>query len=113
MKPIVEVIFREAQRWGVRLQKRGENIIITPKGKAPPEYLDLIRQNKSAVISWFEAMEARLPKDHAPWLHVAKQVLAGEFDACSNSMRESLVIGLRSINHATCRQAMERLKEAA
>jgi hypothetical protein len=52
---------------------------------------------------------AGLPPDCAPWLHVAQQVLADEFNGCGPSTRESLTIGLRRITHPLCRQALERL----
>ena len=51
-----------------------------------------------------------LPPDQAPWLHVARQVLAGEFDEADKSTIQSLVIGLRSIQHPDCRRATDRLK---
>jgi hypothetical protein len=53
--------------------------------------------------------EPRLPPDQAAWLPVARQVLAGEFENADRSTVESLVIGLRSITHPVCRQALARL----
>jgi len=53
---------------------------------------------------------ASLPPDCVPWLHVARQILADEFDGCDHSTRESLTIGLRSIAHPACRRALERLQ---
>ncbi len=53
-----------------------------------------------------------LPADCLPWLHVARQVLAGEFDAADGSTSESLAIGLRGITHPLCRKALERLRKA-
>ncbi len=35
--------------------------------------------------------------------------LAGEFDGCDNSTRESLTIGLRSISHPLARRSLEKL----
>jgi hypothetical protein len=55
---------------------------------------------------------ASLPPDQAAWLPVARQVLAGEFDGCDRSTRESLTIGLRSIQHPDCRRALDRLRAA-
>ena len=48
--------------------------------------------------------------DCAPWLKVAQQVLAGEFDGCDRSTRESIKIGLCSVSHPTCRLALARLQ---
>lgn len=50
-----------------------------------------------------------LPPGCLPWLGVARQVLAGEFDGCDRSTGQSLTIGLRGINHPLCRQALARL----
>ena len=41
-----------------------------------------------------------------PWIHVAAQVINGEFHAANRSMRESLIIGLRGIDHPACRRAV-------
>lgn len=46
-----------------------------------------------------------LPKDQRPWVDIAKRVLAGEFKEPTRSMKESLHIGLRGINHPLCRKA--------
>lgn len=52
---------------------------------------------------------ASLPPDCLPWLHVAEQVLAGEFDGCDRSMAESLAIGLEAVAHPLCRRAFAQL----
>ena len=52
---------------------------------------------------------ASLPPGCLPWLGVARQVLAGEFDGADRSTAESLRIGLRGIPHPLCREALARL----
>jgi hypothetical protein len=52
---------------------------------------------------------ASLPPDQAAWLPVAKQILAGEFEDADRPTRESLRIGLRSINHPLCQRALQCL----
>jgi hypothetical protein len=47
--------------------------------------------------------------DGAAWLHVARQILAGEFVGADRSTVESLTIGLRGIRHPLCRQALAQL----
>ena len=79
-RTIAETICAEARRWSVRLERRSGNIAVIPAGRAPAEYLQLIRANKSAVISWLEAIEAGLQRDQAGWMHTAKQVLLSEWD---------------------------------
>ena len=54
-----------------------------------------------------------LPADCLPWLHVARQVLAGEFEGADRSMVASLTIGLRHIPHPRCREALARLQHVA
>jgi len=48
-----------------------------------------------------------------PWLPIAAQVLAGKWDKCDNSTRESLIIGLRGIPTKECQLAVERLENKA
>ena len=56
-----------------------------------------------------ETKSANLATDCAPWLHIARQVLAGEFVGADRSTVESLSIGLRGVPHGLCRQALARL----
>jgi hypothetical protein len=62
-------------------------------------------------LDWLEDRAARLRSDEMPWLHVARQVLAGEFDGADCSTVESLIIGLRGIDHLTCQRALNNLKK--
>lgn len=100
----------EATRRGLRLEPAGDNLAVYPRGRCPPDFADTLRQHKAELLNWLEARAANLPADCAPWLHVARQVLAGEFDGCDRSTRESLTIGLGSIAHPACRQALKRLQ---
>jgi hypothetical protein len=50
-----------------------------------------------------------LPPGQAVWLQHARQILDGVFDGCDQSTRESLVIGLRGIQHPLCQKASARL----
>lgn len=51
----------------------------------------------------------RKTAEEAAWVHIAKQILAGEFQGADSSTRKSLSIGLRSIKHPDCQRALERL----
>lgn len=104
-------LYERAVRLGLRLEPRGDNLAVIPAGRCPPDFADSLRQHKRALLDLLEAKTARLTPDCAPWLHVAKQVLSGEFDGCDRSTRESLTIGLRSIPHPVCRRAWERLRK--
>jgi len=55
---------------------------------------------------------AAIPPDCLPWLRVAEQVLAGEFDGCDRSTRQSLTYGLEAVAHPDCRRALAQLKAA-
>ena len=91
-------IYNEAARRGLRLEPRqGGKLAVIPGDRVPPEFADVLRQHKHELLDLLEAHSARIPADSAPWLHVACQILAGEFDGCDNSTRQSLIIGLRSI----------------
>lgn len=53
----------------------------------------------------------KLKPDEIPWLHIAMQILNGEFNGSDESTIKSLKIGLRSIDHPTCKQALEALRK--
>lgn len=47
-----------------------------------------------------------LKPDELPWVEVAKDIIDGKYDSdMTSTMRESLMIGVRSINHPLCKQA--------
>jgi hypothetical protein len=76
----------------------------------PPDLLAELQTQKEAVIELLEGGATNLTPDCAPWLHMARQVLAGEFDGADRSTQESLLIGLRSIRHPRCQQALACLE---
>jgi hypothetical protein len=103
-------IIEHACRLGLRLQLEGGRIAVAPARLCPPSLLATLREHKPAVMALLEAKTDNLTPDCAPWLHVARQVLAGEFDGADRSFVESLIIGLRSIPHPRCRQALALLR---
>ena len=110
MRPLE--IYRRAHSLGLRIEPRGSKLAVIPKGKCPPEFAAVLRAHKPELLKWLEGRAAGLPPDQAPWLHVARQVLCGEFEGCCRSVRESLIIGLRSIAHLDCRRALARMADA-
>jgi len=110
MNESVELCQR-AVRLGLRLEPRGDMLAVIPAKRCPPEFADTLRQHKREILSLLEGQAAGLAPDYAPWLHVAKQVLAGEFDdLMDNSVFGALEIGLRSNPHPLCKQALVRLR---
>ncbi|MBI4328197.1 MAG: hypothetical protein HY674_23455 [Chloroflexi bacterium] len=105
-------LFLEATRRGLRLEPRGDKLAVLPGDRCPPDFANVLRAHKGELLSWLGARAAQLPPDCAPWLHIAQQILAGEFDGADRSTRASLTIGLRSIAHPRCRRALDRLTEA-
>lgn len=101
----------QAQSLGLRLEPAGDKLAVFPKGKCPPGFADLLRAHKPELLSWLEGQSAGLPPDQVPWLHVARQVQAGEWEGADSSTRESLRIGLRSIQHPDCQRALEKLNK--
>jgi len=103
-------ILTHCRRFGLRLWRDGDRIAVAPARLCPPGLLATLRAHKQAVLNLLEAEAANLPPDCAPWLHVARQILAGEFQGADNSTVQSLTIGLQNIGHPLCRSALERLK---
>jgi hypothetical protein len=106
-----ESLINRAVALGLRLEPAGDKLAVMPKGKCPPEFADALRQHKREILSLLEGQGAGLAPDCVPWIHVARQVLDGEFDDCDGSTRESVTIGLRSIRHPLCVRAMEHLNQ--
>ena len=101
---------REATRRGLRLEPRGDKLAVIPAHRCPREFADVLRQHKRELLALLEGSAANLTPDCGPWLHVARQVLAGEFGGADRSTRQSLVIGLRSVRHPLCQQALACLE---
>ena len=106
-------IYHEAARRGLRLEPRGDKLAVIPGDRVPLDFADVLRRHKGELLDWLEACAAGLAPDCAPWLHVAKQILAGEFVGADSSTVASLNIGLQNIRHPLCQQALARLNPAA
>ena len=102
-------IYRQAAALGLRLESRGNNLAVIPGRLCPADFAAELRQHKAELLALLQTKAHNLPDDCAPWLHVAKEVLAGEFDGADKSTVESLTIGLRGIRHPDCRKALARL----
>ena len=102
-------LYREASRRGLHLEPRGDKLAVIPGDRVPLDFADVLRQHKRELLDWFETRNLDLSADCVPWLHIARHILAGEFDGADNSTRESLHIGLGRIGHPVCRRALERL----
>ena len=107
-------LYREATRLGLHLEPmEGDRLAVTPASLCPPDFADVLRQHKRAILDLLEAKVSRLPEDCAAWLHVARQVLAGEFDGADRSTVQGVAIGLRCIAHPLARRALEWLETHA
>jgi hypothetical protein len=102
-------IYIEATRRGLRLEPAGDKLAVIPKGKCPSDFADILREHKRELLDWLETRTIQLTPDQVPWLHVARQILAGEFVGADGSTIASLKIGLCSIPHLKCAQAMAQL----
>jgi hypothetical protein len=113
-KVMAQILVEEAEVWGIKLERRcPDQLIISPASKCPVEFKSMLREHKREILDLLEAQADGLAPDCAPWLHTAKQVLDGEFDGADSSTRESLIIGLRSIDHPVCRDALARVRALA
>lgn len=107
-------LYQEAVRRGLRLEPRGDKLAIIPAQRCPPDFANVLRQHKGELLVWLKTEASGLAPDEISWLHVARQLLAGEFDGLmDNSVRDSLEIGLRSIAHPLCRRAYDYLQSHA
>ena len=104
-----KILINRAAELGLRLESRGDKLAVIPAKRCPPDFADVLRQHKGELLDLLETQTFNLTPDCAAWLHVARQILAGEFIGADNSTVTSLTIGLRSILHPLCQRALERL----
>ena len=102
-------IMRAVTQVGGRLEPAGDKLRMLLPADCSPALKDVIRQHKGELLDLLEAQSANLTPDEIPWLHVARQILAGEFVGADNSTVASLTIGLQSILQPLCQRALERL----
>jgi hypothetical protein len=101
-------VYQRAVALGLKLKPKGDRLLVYGD-RCPADFADELRQHKREILALLERQTCGLPADQAAWLHTARQILAGEFDGCDRSTRESLTIGLRAVEHPLCRRALERL----
>ena len=106
---IAPEIYHRALALGLHLESRGDKLAVTPAKRCPPDFAEELRAHKRQLLDLLEARGFSLTPDCVPWLHVARQILAGEFDGADRSTVESLTIGVRGIRHPLCQQALNRL----
>ena len=102
-------LYREASLRGLRLESRGDKLAVIPANRCTPDFAELLRHHKLELLALLEGNPACRAPGCGPWLHIARQVVAGEFHGANRSTLESLRIGLRSIEYPLCRQALEVL----
>lgn len=95
---------------GCRIVVREGQLLCSRQRSLPPDLLATLRAQKRAIMDLLEAEATHLTPDCAPWLHIARQVLSGEFEGADRSTLESLWIGVRHIRHPFCQQAAARLQ---
>ena len=102
-------LLQRAIEMGLQLSRQGDKLRVSPGSRCTPEFADELRRCKRELLDLIEARAGGLSFDCAPWLHVAFQVMEGEFNGCDGSTRESVTIGLRSFRHPSCEDALRRL----
>jgi len=106
------VLIDKCRSLGLELWVEGGRIAIAPKQRIPTGLLDQIREAKPDLLVILRQGRAhQLRADCIPWLHIARQILAGEFEGGDNSTVQSLTTGLRSVPHPSCREALVRLQK--
>jgi hypothetical protein len=98
-----EKLILECSRRGILLAPRGHLLDVTPEQPPTPELVEQLRRHKFEIIAILES------KRKAAWLHVAYQVLCGEFVGCNSSTRKILTTGLRAVRHQRCQKALKVL----
>ena len=98
-------ILEQCRAAGLRVEREGHCLLIRPADRVAPELLETIRAHKPELMALLGGV---VPP--SPWHHVARQVLAGEFDGGPGSLLESVRIGIGCSDHPDCREAVARLE---
>lgn len=104
-----EDVYRQSFNLGLTLEPNGDRLLVYGEN-CPPEFADVLRQHKGELLAFLEARDANLTPDCAPWLHIARQVLSGEWDGCDGSTADSLIIGLEGVPHPLCHRALDHFR---
>ncbi len=104
-----DALFQQARQLGLRLEARGDKLAVIPASRCPAGFAEELRAHKRELMAHLEACQAGLPPDARPWLYIARQVLAGEFDGGSRGLLNSIAIGLRGTPHPEAWQALAKL----
>ena len=109
MKTAIETV-SEVSAIGGRITLAGDKLRTLLPRNCPSELKTAIRANKSEIILLLEARALHLPSDGGPWIHIARQVLSGEFHGADRSTIGSLMTGLNAIvGHPIGRRAFDLL----
>jgi len=93
-------ILLEAARRKLLFIPRGDSLLIIPRSRLTPDFLAVIRAHKPALLSWLA---------FARQLHVARQILCGEFVGCPRGTRIRLMNELNSFFHPLATRAFAKL----
>src|SRR5262245_7288107 len=109
MNSAVELLYR-CRGAGLRLRAEGERLLVRPVRLASPGLLAELRECKAELLLLLGSESSGVPADCLAWVPTASQVVAGEFDGGPRSLLESLLIGVRGIQHPLCQKARARLE---
>jgi hypothetical protein len=97
-------IFNEAKRRGIHLEPDApDKLAYWPPDKLDPEFRAVLLANKSILIPW-------LKKRFAPQLHLAKEILQGEFSGATREEIFDLFRAMQHSRHPIVEKAREKLR---
>jgi hypothetical protein len=97
----IETLLDEARRRGLLLEPLGaDKLAVSPDELLDPGFAAVLRRHKPMLLAYLRRGV----------VHLALQILSGEFVGCDDSTRASLTIRLRGIRHPLCDRALERLR---
>ena len=99
-----EALIREATRRGLCIEVYdADTLAVSPDQNLDSEFEMVLRQHKAVLLQWLKVREMSVR-------HLARQVLAGEFEGAGRSTSSLPNNGLRSIAHPLCRRALARIE---
>ena len=99
-------LIHECRRRGAILRRDGYALEIQRPSLLTPALIEQVKVHKPAVLAILDAEAGVRSPDESPLIHLAQQVVSGEFVGASAVLTESITITLRASRHPQCVRAL-------
>ena len=105
MTPAAHLI-HECRRRGAILRRDGYALEIERPSYLPAGLIEELKARKPDILALLDSEAGATPPNETPLVHLATQVVSGEFVGASPAMLESVAVSLRASRHPLCARAL-------